>query len=188
MSAETQRWIIIVLMVVGIILVGSGYAAAQNANAGSQSQSGAIAGAQITENYYSDGTQKIRNNPGISAPGIITANPCLGGVSGGASGGGIGISLGGTYKDESCVTIQQAAAINTLAGKRAAIVHLARNPDMCQTLRTTGHIAVSSVCTQKEKRERANRKPTVSTNSGLARNKSAALTRADMRASRSDER
>jgi hypothetical protein len=97
------------------------------------------------------GSYKLKNTPSVSAPGIITANVCGMGLSGGASGAGFGLSMGGTYIDDSCRLITQAAAINVVAGRTAAITHLARNPEMCSTFRATGQVASNTLCTDAER-------------------------------------
>ncbi len=89
---------------------------------------------------------EITNVPNVTAPGVITAHNCALGTSVGASIVGGGISFGGSYVDENCERISQAAAINTLAGKKAAIIHLAQSPEVCKSLRQAGVIAQSSIC------------------------------------------
>lgn len=127
-------------------------ASAQNANAGSASQSGVIAniqgaaGAQSNNTFTSPDKTEIETVPSVSAPGVITAHQCALGVSGGLGIMGGGVSFGGSYVDENCQRISQAAALNTLAGREAAIIHLAQIPDVCKSLRAAGTIGADSQC------------------------------------------
>lgn len=145
-------------LIIGIAAVVAGDAFAQSANseATSSSQSGVsanvqgFAGANNVNTFQSAAipTETTVNNvPAVSAPGIITAYNCGQGISGGAAIAGAGISLGGTYTDKNCERIAQAAAINTLAGREAALYHLAAGDvEVCKSLRATGVIAATSQC------------------------------------------
>jgi hypothetical protein len=144
------------LIVVGICMMTAAGAFAQSANSGAASQSQSavnaqvqgVAGAQSNNTFTSpsDTTARIENVPAVSAPGVVTAHNCAMGVSAGVAAVGGGISFGGTYVDENCERISQAAALNTLAGRDAALIHLAQNPDMCKSLRAAGTIAPTSQC------------------------------------------
>lgn len=150
------------LIAASVVLIASGaYAgpkgtnANANASAAVDSEAVAVSGAYnggITQNYYNSGKTEIRNVPSVSAPGIVTAHNCALGASAGGAGVGWGISLGGSYADENCVLISEAAALNTLVGANVAVAHLARDAEMCQTLRATGVIGATSTCTAKERR------------------------------------
>lgn len=130
----------------------SGAAVAQDANANSASASGVIAniqgaaGAQSNNTFTSPEKTEIRNVPSVSAPGVVTAFNCAQGVSAGASIVGGGISFGGTYVDKNCERIAQAAALNTLVGADAAVLHMAGIPEVCKTLRASGRIGAESNC------------------------------------------
>jgi hypothetical protein len=140
------------LTFVGIGMVLGASAFAQEAN--SASQSGVIAniqgaaGAQSNNTFTSpsDTTARIENVPAVSAPGVVTAHNCALGASVGVGAVGGGISIGGSYVDKNCERISQAAALNTLAGRDAALIHLAQNADMCKSLRAAGTISPSSDC------------------------------------------
>lgn len=127
-------------------------ATAQDANANSASASGVIAniqgaaGAQSNNTFTSPEKTEVRNVPSVSAPGVVTAFNCAQGVSAGASVVGGGISFGGTYVDKNCERISQAAALNTLVGADAAVLHMAGIPEVCKTLRAAGRIGAESDC------------------------------------------
>ncbi len=136
----------------------AGAGASAGASAGSQSQSGSSL--TYTQNNYNTGRQEIAysgsyditNVPNVAAPGIITAHNCALGASGGASGSGFGISFGGSYVDRGCELRAEAAAVMAVAGNKAAVQHLARDPDMCQTFRSQAIIPADSLCTFAERR------------------------------------
>lgn len=129
--------------------VSSTSGATSGSSSDASSQSGSLASAGIVQNHYNSGTSTIKNVPAVAAPGIITAYNCAQAVSAGAAGAGFGISLGGTYVDKNCERISQAAALNSLVGANAAVVHMAAIPEVCVTLRATGHIPASSLCGEK---------------------------------------
>ena len=145
--------------------IGVGYG---SADSDSQSWSHSQAGSQssITQNYYNSGRSEVqysgsydvKNVPSVSAPGIVTAHNCALGASVGGSGMGWGLSLGGSYVDDNCETISQAAALNTLAGANVAIAHLARVPEICLTLRNTGKLTPDTACTESERRAAAQKR------------------------------
>lgn len=146
----------LILSALAVCLAAGGVAAqeahsnsysASGSQSASQSQSGSVAGATIIQNAPSNTYGELKTVPSVAAPGIITANVCGMGMSGGISALGGGVSFGNTTIDESCETIQQAAALNTLLGADVAVYHLAANvPELCRTLRATGHIPSSSDC------------------------------------------
>ena len=131
-----------------------------NANSLSASQSASIAGGgnvSITNNSGGastvryQGGYEVRNVPGLAGIGAITANPCA--LSVGATGSGVGFGLGVStaYLDEDCNLRAEAAALQAVSGNKAAVAHLARDPEMCQTLRGQGLIAAQSLCTNEER-------------------------------------
>lgn len=139
---------------VGLGMMSAGAVLAQDANAGaiSGSQSGVVAniqgaaGATSNNTFTSPSETEVRNVPAVSAPGVVTAHNCLQGYSAGASIVGGGISLGGTVVDKNCERISQAAALNTLVGADAAVLHMAGIPEVCKTLRAAGRIGAGSNC------------------------------------------
>lgn len=149
-------------LAVACLLCGAATAQTTTSEAGanSSSQSGAQAGSQSVFNNYADGKSTVKyeggydvtNVPSVAAPGVITAHNCALGASGGASGSGFGISFGGSYVDEDCQRISEAAALNQLVGAKVAVRHLANDPDICKTLRGSGIIPANSLCTNDEKR------------------------------------
>lgn len=169
------------LTTAALLIIGSS-AVAQNANAdananaasGSYSQSGSLSqggSVYITNNGGGttryDGSYDVKNVPSASAPGIITAHNCALGASVGGSWLGGGVSLGGSYADENCVLISEAAALNTLVGADVAVRHLARDPEMCKTLRSAGKISANSTCGEPARKQpRSTASATAASSSG----------------------
>ena len=149
-----MKHLLIATAAVAALVAAPAFAQSANSTAQSASQSAVSANVQgatfsSSNNTFTspaDTTTEIRNVPAVSAPGVVTAHNCAMGVSGGVSAVGGGISFGGTYVDENCERISQAAALNTLAGREAALIHLAQNPDICKSLRAAGTIAATSKC------------------------------------------
>ena len=144
---------------------GAGAVAGSNAVSGSRSASVAasqggsvnIAAAPSrtteTNTVTYRGSYDVRNVPAVAAPGIITAFNCAHGVSVGGSWLGGGGAFGGTYTDKNCERLAEAAAVQAVAGNRAAVIHLARDPDMCQTFRSAGILPASQPCTNDERKQ-----------------------------------
>ncbi|NKB39634.1 MAG: hypothetical protein GKR86_01000 [Ilumatobacter sp.] len=104
--------------------------------------------------HYS-GTTTVKSAPDVSAPGMFNTAPCMVSWSGGASIIGGGLSLGGGKMDEECNLRQEAAALVSVAGSKAGVLHLARDPEMCATLRSAGNIPADSICSEKERKAAA---------------------------------
>lgn len=92
------------------------------ANTAASDPPGPVLGSQqnpLTENL--GGTQTLRNVPEIIAPNISGGNPCLVGISGGGAGPGIGVTIGIGYSDKGCERRNDAAILNNMGNKAAAV-------------------------------------------------------------------
>lgn len=85
------------------------------------------------------GTETIRTPPEIVAPNISGGNPCLVGISGGGSGPGIGITLGIGYSDKGCERRNNAAILNNIGEKNAAIELMCDDEHVREALARAGH-------------------------------------------------
>jgi hypothetical protein len=77
-------------------------------------------------------THKIRQNPNVISPDLITSHSqdlCVGSAAGGASGGGVGLSFGGTIKDHDCIRRRDSTLLFNM-GHEATAKEL-----MCDSLR-----------------------------------------------------
>jgi len=144
-----------------IVATNPAYAQSSNAAAGANSTASATVGvnsqsgaqAVVVQNAANgvaySGSYEVRSAPSVGAPGIISANPCMIGYSAGISAIGGGVSFGGGKLDGECNLRAEASALYVVAGKNVAIRHLARDPEMCSTLRGAGIIPAESVCAPK---------------------------------------
>lgn len=111
---------------VALLLVPtSAFADEFNTEALSQSNSG----------VYIGGTTVGKNTPSAHSSTTNSTAPCVVGKGFGISGPGVGISSSNGRIDENCETMEEAKALRSLVGNRAAIAHLCRhNKDMRETL------------------------------------------------------
>lgn len=127
-----------------------------SADASAGAYAGAYSNTVVQNNRYPPADVTVRSAPTIAAPGIITAYQCALARSGGVSIIGGGITYGESKVEERCARVAEAAALNTLLGKDAAILHLASGSEgMCKTIRGTLPEYKDVLCTDAEKRRAA---------------------------------
>jgi hypothetical protein len=130
----------------------TGTAAAQAASA-SQSASGSIAqGGSVTINNpdrieYS-GSYEQRDVPGVIAPALAAGvNACAVSASVGGSVLGTGLTGGAAWSDKSCERRAEAAVLAGLGYPEVALRHIARDPEVFQTLVDAGLIVSAASVT-----------------------------------------
>jgi len=96
-------------------------------NVGNTAAAGALSANQQNITFNSPGlpkttTQKFRNNPDVSVPGLTTTltGTCMGSSSVGAGGLGAGVAIGTTWRDESCVHRLNSERMEALGAKEIA--------------------------------------------------------------------
>jgi hypothetical protein len=95
-------------------------------------------GLPYTANENISGTQTVRNVPELVAPNVSTNNPCSLGASAGGAGPGIGITFGVGYTDPGCERRNNAAVLNNLGMRQAAIDVLCQDDSVARALAAAG--------------------------------------------------
>lgn len=115
----------ITLLALAVIIPTLTYAGDIETEAQSQSNSG----------VYIGGTTVERNTPSMGNSVTNSTAPCVVGKGFGVAVPGMGISSSNGRIDGNCETLQEAKALQSLLGNRAAIAHLCKhNKDMQATL------------------------------------------------------
>ena len=139
----------LIFVVFGVLMfaIGTQAFALGNAQSGSASQAGAIAGSQAgaigmidesRSNYVTQATDGRDWAPPVSAP-SLTTGVCMGSVSGGGSGAGFGISFGTTVVDKQCQIRYNSIRLEQIGQYEASTVILCQVLSMRIALKQSGY-------------------------------------------------
>ncbi|HHT8841905.1 TPA: chemotaxis protein CheA, partial [Burkholderia cenocepacia] len=97
---------------------------------------------QATENVNYSGTQTIKTNPSIQAPGLTTtlSDTCMGSVSVGVSFPGFGATGGTTLVDQACVRRLDAREFRAMGLTDVALALLCQSDANRRAVEATGHL------------------------------------------------
>ncbi|EMH3331695.1 chemotaxis protein CheA, partial [Burkholderia multivorans] len=97
---------------------------------------------QTTENVNYSGTQTIKTNPAIQAPGLTTtlSDTCMGSVSVGVSFPGFGATGGTTLVDQACVRRLDAREFRAMGLTDVALALLCQSDANRRAVEATGHL------------------------------------------------
>lgn len=118
----------------------------QSTNTASTSQS-SNAGNSQSVNFMSpesstttiNGTQSVRNVPGIAAPNLTSSNDtCMGSTSVGTTMMGFGISFGTTWTDKNCVMLKNGRELWNMGMRHAGLARLCMDSLNRRALEQTG--------------------------------------------------
>lgn len=97
---------------------------------------------QVAENVNYSGTQTIKTNPAIQAPGLTTtlSDTCMGSVSVGVSFPGFGATGGTTLVDQACVRRLDAREFRAMGLTDVALALLCQSDANRRAVEATGHL------------------------------------------------
>jgi hypothetical protein len=97
---------------------------------------------QANENINNSGTQTVKTNPAIQAPGLTTtlSDTCMGSVSFGFSAPGFGATAGSTLVDQACVRRLDAREFRAMGLTDVALALLCQSDANRRAVEATGHL------------------------------------------------
>jgi hypothetical protein len=97
---------------------------------------------QTQENVSYSGTQTVKTNPAIQAPGLTTtlSDTCMGSVSFGFSAPGFGATAGSTLVDQACVRRLDAREFRAMGLTDVALALLCQSDANRRAVESTGHL------------------------------------------------